>query len=93
MRTSICAIWQTLGETMKVLMIYCDSNIINLPPSVDTATVGELIERLKCYPLDQKVVLASPGKYGAIKKNSGISEIEYREEYDMWRSVPRKADT
>lgn len=68
-------------------MIYCDSNIINLPPSVDTATVGELIERLKCYPLDQKVVLASPGRYGAIKKNSGISEIEYREEYDMWRAV------
>ena len=74
---------------MKVLMIYCDSNIIDLPPSVDTATVGELIERLKCYPLDQKVVLASPGKYGTIKKNSGISEIEYNEKFDMWRAVHR----
>ena len=89
MRISICAIWQTLGETMKVLMIYCNSFNYILKPSVDTATVGELIERLKRYPLDQKVVLASLGRYGAVKKNSGISEIEYREQYDDWRAVPR----
>ena len=91
LRTSICAIWQTWGEAMKIVQIYCEANIHDLRPAVDTATVGELIEKLKRFPLDQKVILFTSGKYGRIRNDTELNEIEYREEYDMWR--PAVKDT
>lgn len=72
---------------MKIVQLYCAANIANLPPDIDTATVGELIEKLKCFPLDQKVIILASGKYGVIRKDAKINEIEYCEEWNMWRPV------